>query len=308
MPTLPPFLHEILLKLRQDRGFDCDTYIQKKSARIQEYFRRCGLDAAVLGLSGGVDSAVALGVMCHAQQQENSPIKKILPLLMPIYGRGATEQERARRRGERVAAALGADAWLCDLSAVQHNYIHAFPELSSAWAEGQLLSIVRTPALYYGAAMLQEKGFRSLVVGTTNRDEGAYLGFFGKASDAMVDLQPISDLHKSEVWALARHFGIPQEVIDAPPSGDVFDGRNDVEMIGAPYDFIELFLMARAQGISLTPSKCTKEEKELFVRYQEAVHTQHKKNAHKYWVGSPAIHLDVLPRGVPGGWTCPFHP
>ena len=308
MRTLPHFLHERLLELRQKRGFDCGTYIQKKSALIQDYFRRCGLNSAVLGLSGGVDSAVALGVMCYAQQQKDSPIQKILPLLMPIHGRGSTEQERARRRGKEVAVALGVETWLCDLSDVQQSYIHAFPEISSAWAEGQLLSIVRTPALYYGAAMLQEKGYRSLVVGTTNRDEGAYLGFFGKASDAMVDLQPISDLHKSEVWTLARYLDIPQEVIDAPPSGDVFDGRNDMEMIGAPYDFVELFLMARAQGISITPSKCTEEEKELFVRYQNAVQEQHNKNAHKYWVGSPAVHLDVLPRGVPGGWTCSYHP
>lgn len=308
MSTLPTFLQGILDQLRQKRGFDCATYLQKKTDLILEYFCRCGLDSVVLGLSGGVDSAVALGVMRYAQKQKSSPIKKILPLLLPIHGRGATGQERARRRGEAVAKALGVEAWSCDLSAVQQGYVRSFPETSSAWAEGQLLSIVRTPALYYAAAMLQEKGFRSLVVGTTNRDEGAYLGFFGKASDAMVDLQPISDLHKSEVWALAKHLGVPKEVIEAPPSGDVFDGRNDVEMMGAPYDFVELFLMARAQGISLSASHCSKEEEQLFLQYQEALEEQHKKNAHKYWVGSPAVHLDVLPRGVPGGWKCTFHP
>ena len=53
--------------------------------------------------------------------------------------------------------------------------------------------------------------------GTTNRDEGAYLGFFGKASDGMVDLQPISDLHKSEVRALATRLGVPAEIVEAAP-------------------------------------------------------------------------------------------
>jgi hypothetical protein len=128
-----------------------------------------------------------------------------------------------------------------------------------------------------------------VVVGTTNRDEGAYLGFFGKASDAMVDLQPISDLHKSEVRALARHLGVPDDLVDAVPSGDVHDGRVDEEMIGATYDDVELALRMR--------------ELELPARGPAAIERKHVENAHKYRVGDPAVHLDVMPRGVPGGWS-----
>ena len=147
---------------------------------------------------------------------------------------------------------------------------------------------MRTPALYGAAALLQSHGLRSVVVGTTNRDEGAYLGFFGKASDGMVDLQPISDLHKSEVRALARHLGVPEEVVLAVPSGDVHDGRVDEEMIGASYDEVELAL--RMRELALAPTS------------PPAIERKHAENRHKYVAGDPAVHLDVMPRGVPGGW------
>jgi hypothetical protein len=57
----------------------------------------------------------------------------------------------------------------------------------TAWASGQLVSYLRTPMLYYQTALLTEQGFRSIACGTTNRDEGSYIGFFGKASDGSID-------------------------------------------------------------------------------------------------------------------------
>src|SRR5690606_27646773 len=125
------------------------------------------------------------------------------------------------------------------------EYIWNTPFEQNNWDEGQLASIVRTPCLYYNAAILQSQGFKSIVVGTTNRDEGSYIGFFGKASDAMVDLQPIADIHKSEVYEVAKLLNIPQEIIDAKPRGDVYDGRCDEEMIGAPYWFLEMYLLMK---------------------------------------------------------------
>jgi hypothetical protein len=197
-----------------------------------------------------------------------------------------------------VVQALGAEAWEAPLGTAHAALVASLASASglepTAWSEGQALSVVRTPALYGAAALLQAHGFRSLVVGTTNRDEGSYLGFFGKASDAMVDLQPISDLHKSEVRALAHYFGVPAAVVDAIPRGDVHDGRSDEEMIGASYDEIELYLRLRELGLSELAS---------LLPQRAALERQHARNAHKYRVGDPAVHLDVLPRSVPGGWS-----
>src|SRR5262249_12362719 len=160
---------------------------------------------------------------------------RVVGLVLPIAGRGATRQEEAATGATALLDTLGVEAWRCPLGGALSELVASLERGSGArfdaWSEGQMLSVTRTPALYGAAALLQADGYRSLVAGTTNRDEGAYLGFFGKASDGMVDLQPISDLHKSEVYALARMLDVPHPVLDAPPTGDVFDGRTDEEMI-----------------------------------------------------------------------------
>ncbi len=284
-------------RLRDARGFDAAEVAAAKVGRLARWFAEQGLDAAVTGVSGGVDSALVLALLQAVARREDSPLRRVVALLMPVGGRGATAQAEATERGRRVVAALGAEAWeapLTDgLAAIVGSLSRASGMAFDAWSEGQCLSVVRTPALYGAAALLQAHGHRAVVVGTTNRDEGAYLGFFGKASDGMVDLQPISDLHKSEVRAIARHLGVPDEVVDATPSGDVFDGRSDEAMIGAPYDAVEAVLRLRELGRD--PSLAGAEA-------SAAVDRLHAVNAHKYRVGSPAEHLDVMPRGVPGGW------
>ena len=256
------------------------------------WFGEQRLDAAVVGVSGGVDSALVLALLRAALRRVDSPLRRVVALLLPIEGRGATRQAEATARGRLVAEALGAEAWEAPLADSLGAMVSSLARASSLpfdpWSEGQCLSVLRTPALYGAAALLQSHGFRSVVVGTTNRDEGAYLGFFGKASDAMVDLQPISDLHKSEVQALARHLGVPEAVVLAVPSGDVHDGRVDEEMIGASYDEVELSLRMRELELEPTPSP--------------AIERKHAENRHKYAAGDPAVHLDVMPRGVPGGW------
>lgn len=285
---------QLLAALRKSRGFDAGLVCRAKVGRITRFFREQGLDSAVVGVSGGVDSAVVLALLEAARR--TGTLRRVIALLLPIKGRGATGQDHATRRGRLVAETLGAEIWEAPLDQAQTSIVGALSQASglqfTAWAEGQALSVVRTPALYGAAALLQAHGFRSIVVGTTNRDEGAYLGFFGKASDGMVDLQPISDLHKSEVRELARLLGIPDEIIHADPAGDVHDGRVDEEMIGASYDAIELALRLRELG---------RESLMHDTAAHAAIEHQHSVNAHKYRVGSPAVHLDVMPRGVPGG-------
>ena len=298
-------LSGLLRLLRLDRGFDVADCLSGKIRRINTYFTDCGLDSAVIGVSGGVDSAAALALLMAASRAPESPIRRVVGLLVPIGGRGATTQGEATTRGDRVIAATGAEGWHCDLTAAQQAFVAAISPhgQTDAWAEGQLLSVVRTPAFYYAAAMLQAEGFRSLVVGTTNRDEGAYLGFFGKASDGMVDLQPLSDLHKSEVCALARQLSVPSDITDAVPRGDVYDGRVDEEMIGAPYWFVELYLMMRCRDATALLAPLSAQARARYNHYAAAIEELHRHNAHKYRVGSPAIHLDVYPRAVPGGWS-----
>ncbi len=97
--NLFPELHKTLAVLRRRRGFEAERYIQVKVIVLNTYMRESGLEACVLGVSGGVDSAVALGLAARAKAQADSPIKKIVAVLMPVFDAGATHQSEATSKG-----------------------------------------------------------------------------------------------------------------------------------------------------------------------------------------------------------------
>lgn len=310
---------EILHQLRQERDFNASFCASKKARMLNEHFKICGLDAVVVGVSGGVDSYVTLALLCFAASLPESPIRKVVGLSVPFErSSGATGQSEAERKAElgfrkiQVLYPGVAELWhVPGDEALQHAHQSLLsgatrinPEYTpSAWSEGQMLSIMRTPIFYGAAALLQANGFRSVVAGTTNRDEGAFIGFFGKASDAMVDIQPISDLHKSEVYSLAETFKAPPEVTEDAPRGDVWDSRTDEQMIGAPYWAVELYTLLHEEfqpDWSLIGKFWQDPELGPFFTN---ICNLHEANSHKYRVGNPAIHFDVYNRFLRSGWT-----
>lgn len=316
-------LHDILKELRENRRFNVDTYIDKKTDALNEFFRANGLDSAVVGVSGGVDSAVVIALLHKAMLKQDSPIKKVLGLIMPIYGDGTSDQFEATGRANRFMLTFDPIRVQCKVMDLTNAYeaiiqseIYSTGEKikPSAWTNGQMASVLRTPVVYYQAAALQQAGFKSIVVGTTNRDEGSYIGFFGKASDGMNDLQPIADIHKSEVYQVAERLCVTDEIVKARPQGDVYDKRGDEEMIGAPYWFLELFLLMRNQGFNVRRGETIEPYKDAFKRvlnidlsdeaaaWCDNIESLHNKNKHKYQVGMPAHFIDVMSRVVPGGW------
>jgi NAD+ synthetase len=305
-----PELLNILFTVRQARGFNAHALLTAKVRMINAYFKEHNLSGAVIGVSGGVDSAVALGLLSRASEVAGSPIKKITAVSLPFsVDRGVSNQDIARENAIRVSRAFKVPCACIDLgstlSELRTSALGATTLQSDAWADGQLAAYLRTPALYYLSALLTCNGMPAIVCGTTNRDEGSYLGFFGKASDGMVDLQIVSDLHKSEVYALGEILGVPTSTLMAAPTGDVFDGRNHLEMIGVPYDFVELYTswlcLPEKQQERVVESLGPAAEIQ-FNEWAERVESMHRYNAHKYASGNPSRHLDVLPRAVPGGW------
>ncbi len=302
-----PELEVELTRIRRLRAFCAESYLEAKTQKIAAYFSQHGLKAAVVGVSGGIDSATVLGLLQETQRRFPHGVERIVPLCMPVYrSRYATGQEEGLRRALAQCRAWDISPFVCDLSPVHvafERQIHASletPVKNADWAKGQLVSTIRTPALYYAASCMAADGLPAVVVGTVNRDEGAYLGYMGKASDCMVDLQVIADLHKSEVVLTAKRLGVISEILAAIPTGDMFDGRTDTEVFGAPYDFVEMYLAHLCAGWSI-PEGWSKESGEQYSAFAANLEALHRFNAHKYLVGSPAVHLNVQASAVPGG-------
>lgn len=306
--ALHPDLAATLAKLRARRGFDAAAHAQAKAAVLNAYLAEHHLAACVVAVSGGVDSAVVLGLVALAARQPGSPIKRIVAALAPVFdARAASHQDAALARGRRVAQACGAAASVIDLTAA-HTAIktavdQAVGVTGQDWASGQLVAYARTPAFYYVTSLLAQQNTPGILVGTTNRDEGAYLGYVGKAADGMVDVQLIADLHKSEVYALAAYLQLPDEVITTAPTGDMYDGRADEEVFGAPYDFVELYLgWLSADDRDNLSARWGVTALSDFWQLAQRLEALHAYNAHKYLAASPAVHLNLLPSAVPGGW------
>ncbi|MCI0566084.1 NAD(+) synthase [bacterium] len=304
-------LKEVLQDLRKRRNFNAEIYIHAKARVLNEYMRRFNLRSCIIAVSGGLDSAATLALVHYASKEKGSPIEKIIPISLPIFKpEFTTNQDKATDRGQELVDVFGLTRIVIDLTG-------PFTELKSAvdggigvegdnWASGQLVSYIRTPAIYYTTSLMSQASMPAIVCGTTNRDEGAYLGYVGKASDGMVDVQIVSDLHKSEVRSVAEYLGVPQSILEVKPTGDMFDGRTDEEVFGAPYDFVELFLLLKSLESDFDRQaylqRLDEQSKEQYDILGGRLEDLHRYNGHKYFVGSPAYHLDILESGVPGGW------
>lgn len=303
-------LKEILKKIREKRNFNAKDYIEQKSNLLNEYMSKYGLKACVVAISGGIDSAIVLGIIKKASEKANSPIKKIIPMLLPILkSTGVTNQNEATNRGKELCKKLELKPYIVDLTSINNEIRNNLEPVigikGENWAIGQLGPYSRTPILYYTTSLLTQEGFGAIICGTTNKDEGAYLGYVGKASDGMVDVQVISDIHKSEVYQVAKELEIPKSIIEATPSGDMFDSRTDETVFGASYDFVELYLnylnMEDSEKEKLI-SSLDEKSKEQFDFYAKNLENLHKYNLHKYMAKSPAIHLDLYDSSIKGGW------
>lgn len=293
-------LEELKNYCKKYRQFDVNSVLNKKIKLINKFFKEEWLDSVVVGISWWIDSAVVLKLLLEASKINWSPLKKVYALFMPIYSWWITDQDKAlfyvNKLMDTCKTYNSLIFKLLDLTKIAENY-YSVLDVNNEWVKWQIWVIVRTPALYWYAAKIQyEESLKSIVVGTTNKDEWSYIWFFWKASDAMVDLQPIADLHKSEVYALARKLNIPEEIISRKPQGDVWDKKKDEEMIWAPYWFLELYtLLIESNKKHLLNDIIDCDNIRKWINNIETIH---KKNFHKYKVWSPARYIDVLNRKV----------
>lgn len=237
---------------------------------LKEYALNAKANGFVIGISGGVDSAVT-STLC-AQTGLTT-----LCLEMPIHqhisqvSRGREHIEQLKKRFSNVSSVMA------DLTTVFEIFKSNVPsgddnrklDLTLANTRARL----RMTTLYYFAGI---NGL--LVAGTGNKVEDFGVGFYTKYGDGGVDLSPIADLMKSDVYALSAFLEIPKSIQNAPPTDGLFgDSRTDEEQIGASYDELE-WAMLEAEKNKKAESFIGR-EKEIFEIYCKLnVINQHKMN------------------------------
>ena len=285
---MPPALHHDLqarlISYRAKRAFDPEKWINMKIEKLNDYMRKCGLKACVTSVSGGIDSAATLALCAKAMKVEGSPIQRNVGVCQPIHSSGW-----ALQRGKENIAACGAEEIVVDQSDIhemlQKKVDEAVGVQGKAFASGQLRSYMRTPVGYYVAQLLSQEGNPAIVMGTGNMDEDGYLAYFCKAGDGVVDVQLISDLHKSEVFKVASQLGVPSATVNAAPSADLWEGQTDEDELGITYDFIELLTGAFNPLSDEDKAKfeegITGEARKQWDEWKVKAVTVHKRNAHK---------------------------
>jgi NAD+ synthase len=190
----------------------CDEFIQKILAAS-------GKDKLVLGLSGGIDSAVAAGLAVHALGAH-----KVLGIMMPYASSSAASLEDA----EAVAQALGMATEKVNITPMADAFLADIPEQDKV-RRGNIMARCRMVVLYDRSAR-----DNSLVLGTGNRTE-ALLGYTTLFGDSACALNPLGQLYKTEVRLLSQHLGLPEEVLTKAPSADLWEGQSDEDELGFTY-------------------------------------------------------------------------
>jgi NAD+ synthase len=188
-----------------------------------------GCTGIVIGLSGGVDSAVAAAFCCRAIGGE-----KVIGLSLPSSVSNPADSKDA--------------AMLCERIGMEHQVVSIEPMLDafktipafkeSPYLLGNLMARIRMAVLYYYANRDQK-----IVCGTSNRSE-YMLGYCTKFGDNAADLQPLLHLYKTDVYDYAHELGLPESIIKKAPSAGLWEGQSDEEEIGLSYADIDTSLKA----------------------------------------------------------------
>ena len=196
-------------------------------AFLRHHVATSGGHGVVLGLSGGVDSAVAARLAAEALGPD-----RVTGVLLPdrLYASALLEETRAFGADLRIGVEVH------PIDPVEAALREVFPSVDDATTWGNAKARIRMIALY---TVARTQG--RLVLGTGNKSE-LLLGYFTKYGDGGVDLLPLGDLYKTEVWALAERLGIPEAVRTRAPTAGLWEGQTDEAELGLPYSSIDRIL------------------------------------------------------------------
>lgn len=233
---------------------------------IKKEVNESGRSGCVVGVSGGIDSAVVLALCKLAFPESTYAIR--IPDNNSIGGRPSIVKGKSILDGFDRAEKL-----IRSLNFNSEHDVHIrlpglyFPE-ENKLAKGNYVARIRMAELYYQAEIN-----KCLMIGTDNLCEN-YIGYFAKGRDGAYDINPLAMFYKSEVYELGKELGIPKEIMDVSPSADLWEGQTDEEEIGLSYDDIERSIKILEEN---------SDDIDLGVKNVAKVWGMHMNTEHKRW-------------------------
>ena len=239
-----------------------ETYLVKW---IKDYVKKAKLRSLVVGVSGGVDSAV-VSALCA---RTNLPVHC---LIMPIE-QDPTQTKRGRDHVYALAEKYpNVVLHEVDLTEQYLSLKNKFADICTRLSLANTKSRLRMVTLYNFATV-----FEGIVVGTGNKVEDYGIGFFTKYGDGGVDISPLGNFLKTEVRLLATHLGVNPEIVNAAPTDGLWEGSpTDEQQIGATYEELE-WAMAHYEDPNPPAEPLSERQKEVLEIYR----TFNEKNQHK---------------------------
>ncbi|MFH1284339.1 MAG: NAD+ synthase [Candidatus Peregrinibacteria bacterium] len=202
-------------------------------ASIHKYFKENGFDKAVIGVSGGIDSALCLKLTVDSLGAD-----KVTALLMPEKG---VSSEENHMHAKMLCQFLKVECYSLPINKYLMDFL-SLPWKPSDLAQINLKARVRMMLLYSFSNTRN-----SLVIGTSNKTELA-LGYGTKYGDLAADIEIIGDLLKEEVYRLAEHVGLPNEFLEKTPSAELYAGQTDEEELGITYKEMDTIIKQIEEG------------------------------------------------------------
>ncbi len=216
----PNLIEKSPLLLNQEHAVEVLTIF------VREEVRRTGISKAVIGLSGGVDSALSTYLAVRALGAENVHV-----LLMPYH----TSSPESVSDAMDAVDALGISSEQLDISDAA-DALFAQDTTMDKRRRGNIMARLRMIALYD-----RSQATGALVIGTSNKTE-SLLGYTTIYGDNASAINPLGDLYKTQVWQLAKFLGVPEQIVNKPPSADLWPGQTDESELGVTYHDVDELL------------------------------------------------------------------
>ena len=211
----------------EELRLDAELARRVLEAFIREEVTKVGLERVVVGLSGGMDSALAAGLAAGALGPGH-----VIAFALPYR----TSSPESTRHARAVAQQFNLEVRTIEITSMVDPYFRLHEPEADAVRRGNKMARERMAVLYDQSAKL-----RALVLGTSNKTE-LLLGYGTLHGDMASAVNPLGDLYKTQVRQLARHLALPAEILDKKPSADLWAGQSDEEEMGFTYDEVDRLL------------------------------------------------------------------